>query len=85
MFAKLEGIETQMEGSNVRRILRRDLPPSEAICRSAVIALLFLLKSHLSLEFSDVYHLMVETIGHTELRDRPQLLCELSQGMLVVP
>ncbi|KAE8444065.1 hypothetical protein EG329_000933 [Mollisiaceae sp. DMI_Dod_QoI] len=79
IFAKSDSLFPQVKSLNFKRFMSQDFPPSEEICRSAVVALVLLLKSHLSLSIPDLYYLMAESLGHPESYHRPQLLSTLSE------
>ena len=81
MFAKSDRISAVAKDPGfVRLLIKEKLPSTDAICQSAVVALLFLLKRHLTLTVPDLHHLIAGSLGHTELGDSLKILRGLSEG-----
>jgi hypothetical protein len=82
MFAKSDHMSPRpLENISLfLRERRMELPSPEAVCRSAVVALLFLLRSLLPLTAPNLYYLMAESLGHKDFSNRSQLLCGIPEG-----
>ncbi len=81
IFARSDRIHPESDAlKKVGKVFHRELPSTEAVCRSAVVALLFLLRGYLHLTAPDLYYLMLESLGHQDAHTGAQLLCDLSEG-----
>lgn len=62
-----------------RNFARSEAPPTDSICKSAVVAFLFLARDILRVSAPDMYHLMAAGLGHPE-SEYIQLLPDLHEG-----